>query len=167
MRLFHGVVKVACPRATCIYSLRVYRFWRMIAAGRDSREDGRTAAAAWDLRRMIRYFVLTAAAAALVGCGQARTVPEVTRAAISSSGVIGQACSQSTRPGVSPRLCGCIQMVADQTLSRADQSRAGPFFADPDAAHAVRLSDTPRDDAFWARWTDFAEAAEGLCAAYR
>jgi hypothetical protein len=81
-----------------------------------------------------------------------------------ASGGIGLACLTGPRQTADQRaLCGCIQGVADRSLSAADQRRMVPFFADPERAHSVRLSDTPRNDAFWARYMAFVQAAEATC----
>jgi hypothetical protein len=79
------------------------------------------------------------------------------------SGEIGRACVTSGRDAANPQLCSCIQGVANQSLSAADQRRAARFFGDPDRAQDVRLSDTARDDAFWERWRAFADRAEAIC----
>ena len=59
--------------------------------------------------------------------------------------------------------CGCIQQVADSTLSRSDQRRAAGFFKDPDKAHKVWLSKSDRDDEFWERYKNFGATAEAYC----
>ncbi len=59
--------------------------------------------------------------------------------------------------------CGCIQQVADSTLSRSDQRRAAGFFKDPDKAQEVRMSPSQADNDFWARYKAFAETAEAYC----
>lgn len=82
-----------------------------------------------------------------------------------AAGSIAAACTVGPRQTPDQRaLCACIQTAANQTLSAGDQRRAAPFFADPDRAHRVRLSDTARDDAFWARYLAFVAHAEALCA---
>lgn len=95
---------------------------------------------------------LTIAAAAVV-----LTTP------LAVAGPIDSACASSDRSARSARLCGCIQQVADQTLSRADQRRAARFFRDADAAQQVRMSKSDADNAFWARYTNFAATAEAYC----
>ena len=50
------------------------------------------------------------------------------------------------------------------TLSRADQRRAAKFFADADEAQQVRMSKSDSDNAFWARYKNFATTAEAYCA---
>ncbi|MFT4013334.1 MAG: hypothetical protein QM682_07990 [Paracoccus sp. (in: a-proteobacteria)] len=79
------------------------------------------------------------------------------------AGPIDSACMRSER-AQSRQLCGCIQQVADQTLSRSDQRRAARFFADADAAQTVRMSKSDTDNAFWERYQNFATTAEAYCA---
>ncbi len=79
------------------------------------------------------------------------------------SGEIGRACMTGGRDAASPRLCSCIQGVANQSLSVADQRRAARFFADPDRAQATRVSDSSGDEAFWQRYRAFASRAEAIC----
>ena len=76
---------------------------------------------------------------------------------------IERACNASDRSAASPALCACIQRVADQMLTNADQRKAARFFTDPQRAQEVRKSDTPADDAFWDRWRDFGSAARNVC----
>ncbi|MCE8007997.1 MAG: hypothetical protein HEP69_13465 [Aestuariivita sp.] len=97
----------------------------------------------------------------LVACGGGGTEP-ATRFA-TASGPIKTACVNSGRSAANRQICGCIQAAADQTLSGADQRRGAPFFRDAALAHSVRLSDTERDDAFWARWSRFGSTARDLC----
>ena len=80
------------------------------------------------------------------------------------AGPIDSACVRSDRATRSGALCGCIQQVADQTLSRADQRRAARFFHDADEAQQVRMSKSDADNAFWARYKNFAATAEAYCA---
>ena len=80
------------------------------------------------------------------------------------AGPIESACMRSGREAASRALCGCIQQVADMVLTRNDQRRAAKFFKDPDAAHAVWISQRPADDAFWDRYKEFGSMAEAYCA---
>ncbi|MBA48419.1 MAG: hypothetical protein ACU0BZ_09125 [Paracoccus sp. (in: a-proteobacteria)] len=84
-------------------------------------------------------------------------------APLAMSGPIDTACVRSDRARGNAPLCGCIQQVADQTLSRSDQRRAAAFFRDPNQAQAVRMSKRDADNAFWARYKRFAGRAEALC----
>lgn len=99
---------------------------------------------------MTRTTLLAAALAALL-------------AGPAAAGPISSACLASGRAQATPQLCGCIQSVADQTLSRADQRAAAKFFRDPHQAQEVRQSTRPRDEAFWLRYRDFGATAEAYC----
>ena len=79
------------------------------------------------------------------------------------AGPVDSACMRSERAAGNGQLCGCIQQVADMTLSRADQRRAAKFFADADEAQQVRMSKSDSDNAFWARYKAFTGAAEAYC----
>ena len=50
------------------------------------------------------------------------------------------------------------------TLSRSDQRRAAKFFTDAERAQEVRMSKSDADNAFWARYKNFATTAEAYCA---
>jgi hypothetical protein len=100
---------------------------------------------------MTRYVLIMLAGLTLAGCGGG------------VSGEIGRACIGSDRDSASPTLCSCIQRVANQSLSPADQNRAADFFGNPDRAEEVKKSDTSRDDAFWERYRAFADRAEATC----
>jgi len=81
-----------------------------------------------------------------------------------SAGPISRACMRSDRDAANSAICGCIQQVADQTLTGSDQRRAAKFFANPDAAQKVFLSKSNSDDAFWDRYKNFGATAEAYCA---
>jgi hypothetical protein len=100
---------------------------------------------------MTRFALLLLAGLTLSACGGG------------VSGDIGRACIRSDRDAANPSLCSCIQRVANQSLSAADQSRAADFFGNPDRAEEVKKSDTARDDAFWERYRAFADRAEATC----
>ncbi len=80
-----------------------------------------------------------------------------------SAGPIERACNRSDRDAANRATCSCIQSVADQNLSSADQRRAAKFFSDPDRAQDVRVSDSARDESFWQRYVAFGELAEAYC----
>lgn len=84
-------------------------------------------------------------------------------APLAVAGPIDSACVRSDRGRGNGPLCGCIQQVANQTLSRTDQRRAATFFRDPHHAQEVRMSKSDSDNAFWARYKRFAGAAEAYC----
>ncbi|MDO5632667.1 MAG: hypothetical protein Q4G22_12645 [Paracoccus sp. (in: a-proteobacteria)] len=99
---------------------------------------------------MLNRFIIAAAAVVL-------TTP------LAMAGPIDSACVRSDRARGNAPLCGCIQQVANQTLSRADQRRAAQFFREPHKAQEVRMSKRDADNAFWARYRAFASTAETYC----
>jgi hypothetical protein len=100
---------------------------------------------------MMHRMLVLLVALTLAGCGGG------------ASGPIGGACIRSDRAAANPALCSCIQRVAGQSLSGADQRRAAEFFGNPDKAERVRRSDADRDDAFWDRYRAFANRAAAVC----
>ena len=99
---------------------------------------------------MINRFIIAAAAVVL-------TAP------LAVAGPIDSACVRSDRARANAPLCGCIQQVANQTLTRGDQRRAASFFRDPNKAQEARMSKSDRDNAFWSRYKRFAATAEAYC----
>ncbi|MBJ3763385.1 hypothetical protein ILP92_11575 [Maribius pontilimi] len=91
--------------------------------------------------------------AALVLCG----------AGTAQAGVIERACLKSDRQAANRSLCGCIQQVADVTLTRRDQKLAATFFREPHRAQEVRQSDNPRHETFWKKYRSFGSTAENYC----
>ena len=80
-------------------------------------------------------------------------------------GPIEKACLKAGRAGTSRELCGCIQDVANATLTRTEVRRAAKFFNDPHMAQELRQSDRRSDEAFWERYKLFGETAETYCGA--
>ena len=80
-----------------------------------------------------------------------------------TAGPISSACMRSDRQAANVALCGCIQAVADQVLRGPDQRRAAKFFADPDKAHEIWMSQATKDDAFWDRYKAFGASAQASC----
>ncbi|MEL6913657.1 MAG: arginine transporter [Pseudomonadota bacterium] len=111
----------------------------------------------------MRIFIALLLMCALAACGgrSVRAPAGVTFA----SGPISAACLAAGRQNASRASCQCIQGVADDTLSRGDQRTGATFFDDPERGQDVRLDDSPAADAFWERWTTYAEAAEDVCRA--
>jgi len=99
----------------------------------------------------MRSILILMSVLALASCG-----PRV-------SGKLANACMDGGRSAANPALCNCIQRVANQSLSGADERRIVPFFDDPERAQDVRKSDTRRDDAFWDRYRAFTTAARRAC----
>ncbi len=77
--------------------------------------------------------------------------------------LIERACSTSGRDAANAQLCGCIQDVANLTLTPAEQRRAAEFFSDPHQSQVVRQSSRRQDEQFWERYKAFGETAEAFC----
>jgi hypothetical protein len=82
-----------------------------------------------------------------------------------ATGPIQTACLQADRPRADRALCGCVQAVADDMLTRRERGRAAGFFRDPHQAQVVRQSDRPADRRLWPRYRAFFERAEQVCRA--
>lgn len=80
-----------------------------------------------------------------------------------ASGPISDACLASDRKARSVALCGCIQAVANDTLSSSEQRRAVRFYQDLQSAQDTRQSQRSGDQRFWAAYTTYAERAERVC----
>lgn len=78
-------------------------------------------------------------------------------------GPINSACMASDRKARSRELCGCIQAVADDTLSASQQRIAVSFYIDPHKAQETRQSDRPSDEQFWKEYRAYGAAAERIC----
>ena len=76
---------------------------------------------------------------------------------------VRRACLVSDRTAAAPRLCKCIQVAADATLTAREQSRAAAFFEEPHRAQEVRQSKDRSDGLFWERYKDFSALAEAFC----
>ncbi|KAA2312423.1 hypothetical protein DL237_17145 [Pseudooceanicola sediminis] len=79
-----------------------------------------------------------------------------------NAGPISQACLGAGN-GTSPRLCVCIQQVADMTLNKQDQRLAAKIIKEPQKAQDVKMSKTAKDDAFWSKYSSFGQAAQAMC----
>jgi hypothetical protein len=102
----------------------------------------------------MRGLVAVVAVLALASCGGgARGV----------NGEVAKACIAGGRDAANRSLCSCVQQVANQSLSAADQRRAAGFFADPQEAQDTRQSDRASDEAFWTRYRAFADRAAASC----
>ena len=114
--------------------------------------------------------LLSVAALVLAACsGGTRysSANAVSRAAVPSvmfaTGPIYAACRASDRKAADRVRCGCVQAVANRTLSDDEQQRGAGFFSDPHQAQVVRQSDRPRDEVFWTRWRAYGDEAAQLC----
>jgi len=102
----------------------------------------------------MRLFGLVMVLLALAACGTGGRV----------SGDVARACMAGGRQAANPALCSCVQSVANQSLSAAEQRRAASFFEDPQRAQDTRQSSNSGDSAFWHRYRAFADRASAQCA---
>lgn len=79
------------------------------------------------------------------------------------AGTIERACLGSGQSAANPALCGCIQAIADRTLSASDQRMAARFFKDPHMAQVIRQSDRASDEVFWKKYKVFGATAGQHC----
>ncbi|MEM7318814.1 MAG: hypothetical protein AAF408_07305 [Pseudomonadota bacterium] len=78
-------------------------------------------------------------------------------------GTINRACRSSDRPNATRQLCGCIQRVANQTLSQSERRTVAKWFADPHRAQEVKMSDRGSDERLWQRYKAFGQLAQAAC----
>lgn len=90
-------------------------------------------------------------------------VAVVVAANVAGAGNIERACMRSDRDAANRNLCGCIQDVADATLSRKDQTLAAKFFKNPAMAQEIRQSDRRSHEVFWEKYKAFGETAKTYC----
>ncbi len=80
-----------------------------------------------------------------------------------ASGPISNACMASDRKARSAALCGCIQAVANRTLTGSEQRRAASFYNDLQRAQDIRQSDRASDERFWEAYSNYSKRAEQTC----
>ncbi|SLN48743.1 hypothetical protein ROJ8625_02385 [Roseivivax jejudonensis] len=109
--------------------------------------------------------MMAAALVVLSACGARDSVTRSASYATPSfaSGPMKTACLRSDRAQRNSRLCGCIQSVADQSLSNAEQRLAVSFFSDPHRAQEIRQSDRPNHERMWRNYKAFVGRAERSC----
>ena len=114
-------------------------------------------------------FLALLALSFLVACGgggyksapkAARTVPS---SAPFATGPISKACMASDRKARSRQLCGCIQGVANLTLSNSDQSMAASFYKNPQKSQDIRQSDNANHERFWLKYKEYGQTAKDIC----
>lgn len=82
-----------------------------------------------------------------------------------ASGPIQKACQAQGRKAATRARCGCVQAVANQSLSGSDQRRGASYFKDPHKLQVIRQSNNASNERFWRDWKAFGERAEQLCSA--
>ena len=96
-------------------------------------------------------------------CAALAAAAAPTPPAQAASGEISRACRISDRPAATPRLCRCIQRVANETLNRSERRKAARFFSDPHRAQEIKMSNRGSDERFWKRYKAFGELAQAIC----
>ncbi|WIY23525.1 hypothetical protein [Parasedimentitalea psychrophila] len=77
--------------------------------------------------------------------------------------LIERACRQSDRTAASRSVCGCIQQVANASLTRSERKKVAGWFDDPHQAQVVRQSSRSGDERLWLRYKAFGERAARTC----
>ncbi len=112
-------------------------------------------------------FLALLALSFLVACGgggyKSASNASRTPSATFASGPISKACMASDRKARSRQLCGCIQGVANLTMSTRDQSMAASFYNDPQKSQDIRQSDNPNHERFWLKYKDYGQTAKEIC----
>ena len=102
---------------------------------------------------------------AVAGCAEPKQVERFAGGARVSlaTGPISKACTTSDRRDANKMVCGCIQSIANQSLTSADQKLAATFYDDPQKAQDVKMSKSSSHDAFWDRYKVYASRSERSC----
>lgn len=96
--------------------------------------------------------------------GSVTSVPLVAMGtSAANAGTIERACLSSGRRAANGAVCGCIQNVANKTLSWSDQRKAAKLFTEPHRAQELRQSDRSSDEKFWDRYRAFGSVAQNAC----
>ncbi|WP_245306314.1 hypothetical protein [Roseovarius aestuariivivens] len=115
----------------------------------------------------MKQLIVIAMILTVAACGQPERLKSsggpVSRGMPMAFGPISKACMASDRKRRSRELCGCIQAVADDTLSFAQQRRAVGFYRNPHEAQEIRQSDRARDEDFWTAYRAYGDQAERQC----
>ncbi|MEL6451155.1 MAG: hypothetical protein AAFQ19_07825 [Pseudomonadota bacterium] len=109
--------------------------------------------------------LIAGAACLLAACAGSSNSTRITTTptVLFATGPIYSACRASDRRQASRARCGCVQAVADRSLSEGEQRRGAGFFADPHQAQVVRQSDRLSDERFWLKWKSYSDSAARLC----
>ncbi|WP_299044088.1 hypothetical protein [uncultured Tateyamaria sp.] len=114
-----------------------------------------------------KTLIAGAAALGLTACGGGTSYSSQRAVAAApvlfATGPIYSACRGAGRSQASRARCGCVQAVANQSLTSSDQNRGAGFFSNPQQAQEVRQSDRAIDERFWTRWKDYSDSAARQC----
>jgi hypothetical protein len=115
---------------------------------------------------MIRISLALVAVLALASCGGGTQYANSRAPVVQfATGPIQKACQAQGRKAASRARCGCVQAVADQQLSSADQRRGARYFKNPHALQEVRQnqSSNASNKRFWAAWKAYGQTAAAMC----
>lgn len=112
---------------------------------------------------VMALFALSTLAACGGGATNYTTRGAYTPTQLYATGPLQRACLSQGRKAANSQRCGCIQAVADQQLSSAEQKRGVKAFKDPHKVQVWRQSDRASDNAFWATWKTFGQNASRVC----
>lgn len=117
---------------------------------------------------MIRIGIALLALVGLAACGGGTRYASgnagyATPSVLFATGPIQQACQKGGRKAASRARCGCIQAVADRSLSASDQRRGASYFNNPHRLQEVRQSGNQSDARFWRIWKAYGQQATELC----
>lgn len=121
----------------------------------------------WGIK-MLRTCVALMALTALAACGGGTRYSSSNGAyrpapVLFAEGPIQKACVAQDRKNATYARCGCIQAIANQTMSWSDQRWGAKFFKDPHQAQELRQSSRPKDERFWLTWKAFGQDAAAAC----
>ncbi|MFD2740449.1 hypothetical protein ACFSUD_12750 [Sulfitobacter aestuarii] len=118
---------------------------------------------------MMRIFVALVALSGLAACGGGSRYSSMNAGVyrpapvLFARGPIQQACETQGRRAATPARCGCVQAIANQSLSRSEQRRAAKMFKDPHEFQEMRQSNNPKHEQFWRAWKTFGQNAAAAC----
>ena len=120
---------------------------------------------------MVRIFTALFIMAFLASCGGSRysssnasgARASASSATLYASGPIASACRAAGRKEASRARCGCVQAVANRSLSSSEQQRGVPFFNNPQRSQDVRQSGNASNERFWKKWKTFSTQAGRMC----
>lgn len=81
---------------------------------------------------------------------------------MAQAGPISRACMDAGKTR-NNSVCGCIQQVANATLTSSDQRLAAKIFRKPQMAQDIRMSDSSSHEVFWKRYKVFGATASKTC----
>ena len=115
------------------------------------------------MTRILACFTALLILSACGGSGSSNASRSAGSIQLFATGPIYSACKSSGRKQASRQRCGCVQAVANTSLSSDEQRRGAAFFSDPQRAQNTRQSDSSRDERFWKKWRAYSDRAAQMC----